>query len=255
MQLVKSTTQRRMTASEVNMPNEPWWSTNGPFEESELTGLKAGYHQQELDKERSKPDYVEVETSEPFSVAKSAFSAFSAKPIERSITVPVMPWIGLLVHILLPNGKPFLGKYYLARLQRNGVQNGQKYVWLNSKSFAFHSVWAFDSLEDGSPIELCEDISVIGAIKEGRCIHAVNGFVLGEVYTKYNQQKMRVHSTAIFWMKNGAYYKKMWEKTDELNYHNFNTPRGWEHLVVEGIGHEEMLTEVEEWMAQENKRF
>ncbi len=56
-------------------------------------------------------------------------------------------------------------------------------------------------------------------------------------------------------MKNGAYYKKMWEKTDELDYHKFNTPRGWEDLVVEGISQEEMLTEVEELMAQENKRF
>ena len=125
-----------MTASEVKMTNQPWWSTEGPFEEHELTHLKAGYHQQKLDEERSEPDYVEVAASEPLSAVASALDA---PAIGRTITIPVMPWIGLLVHILLPNGKPFLGKYYLARLQRNIGMNGQQRVRLNSKSLAFQS--------------------------------------------------------------------------------------------------------------------
>ena len=41
------------------------------------------------------------------------------------------------------------------------------------------------------------------------------------------------------------------EKTDELDYHKFNTPRGWEHMVYEGVGEEEMLAEVEEWLRTE----
>ena len=230
-----------MTASEVKMPNHPWWSTEGPFEEHELTHLKAGYYQQKLDKERSKPDYVEVETSEPLSAAASALDA---PAIGRTISIPVMPWIGLLVHILLPNGKPFLGKYYLARLQRNVIKSCLRCMQLNSKSLAFQSVWAFDSLEDDAPMELCEDISVIGAIEEGRCVHAVGDFVLGEVYTRYNQQKMRVHSSAMFWKKNGVYYKKMFAKADELE----GAEQSNTHMVYDGVGCE---AEVEEWVSAE----